>query len=126
MLDREGKLSVSGGVCYEGKWVDGLMSGEMRVATESGGWIEGYWRWGVPHGFQREFAVKDFNDKRTPRFVGRCYKGVRRGFCFKGCFGGGFVCGVVDNAGEFTGSDIAYIYPDFKMAIRYMHYMHLT
>ena len=116
-MNREGKLSLSGGVAYEGKWKDGLMDGEMRVTTGLG-WIEGYWKRGVPHGFQREFGATDYHDKRTPRFVGRYYRGVRRGFCWKGCLGGGFICGEVDKDGEFSGKDIAYIYPDFKMALR--------
>ena len=116
-MNREGKLSLSGGVAYEGKWKDGLMDGEMRVTTGLG-WIEGYWKRGVPHGFQREFGATDYHDKRTPVFVGRYYRGVRRGFCWKGCLGGGFLCGEVDKDGEFSGKDIAYIYPDFKMALR--------
>ncbi len=31
ILDREGKLSLSGGLTIEGKWQDGLMEGEMRL-----------------------------------------------------------------------------------------------
>ena len=82
------------------------------------GWIEGYYSKGVPHGYQREFGYRENNGKRLVPFVGRYYRGVRRGFCWRGCFGEGFICGYVDKDGEFTGDDLAYIYPDFKMVLR--------
>ena len=110
---------------FKGTWVNGLMEGEMKVETYCGGWIEGYWSKGVPHGFQREFGAKDINandmdhNKHMLRFVGRYYRGIRRGFCWQGGFGGGFLCGFVDKKdGSFSGDDIAYIYPDFKTAIK--------
>ena len=93
------------------------MSGEMRVDTHVG-WVEGYWRHGVPHGFQREFGHPDFNGRRTMLFVGRYFRGLRSGFCWRGCFGTGYLCGRVDSCGEFTGKDMAYIYPDFKTVLR--------
>ena len=101
------------------------MEGEMKVEQHCGGWIEGYWSKGVPHGFQREFGARDINsndmspDKNMLRFVGRYYRGIRRGFCWKGLFGGGFLCGFVDSKdGSFSGNDIAYIYADFKTSIK--------
>lgn len=123
VLNREGKFcrAQECGLNIEGKWVDGLMEGEMRVETMAGGWIEGYWHHGVPHGFQREFGVKEFTmaARHSLRFVGRFYRGVARGICWKGLFAGGFICGHVDTRdGTFSGDDIAYIYPDFKTALR--------
>lgn len=61
VLNRKGKMLRAKENCLftEGQWVDSLMEGEMRVDTLSGGWIEGYWSKGVPHGFQREFGPKD-------------------------------------------------------------------
>ena len=73
------------------------MEGEMKVETQCKGWIEGYWSKGVPHGFQREFGSKDiYSNTHELKFVGRYYRGIARGFCWKGCFGGGFLCGFVD------------------------------
>ena len=122
ILNREGKLIQAErcGLAIEGKWENGLMEGEMRIDTDAGGWIEGYYHHGVPHGFQREFGYKDSSSKNPPlKFVGRFYKGIARGFCWKGLFGGGFICGFVDpQDGSFTGKDIAYIYPDFKTCLR--------
>ena len=93
----------------------------MRIETDSGGWIEGYYHLGVPHGFQREFGYKMASSLKNPplHFLGRFYRGVPRGFCWKGLFGGGFICGYVDpKDGSFTGQDLAYIYPDFKTCLR--------
>ena len=60
----------------EGKWENSLMEGEMRVETLCGGWIEGYWSKGVPHGFQREFGPSDIRrNKKMLKFVGRYYRG---------------------------------------------------
>ncbi|TRY68905.1 hypothetical protein TCAL_03794 [Tigriopus californicus] len=118
VLNRKGKLTSPGGVTIEGEWKDGLMHGEMRKTNIIGGWIEGYWDQGVPFGFQREFGSKEFYGRRTLKFCGRYFRGVRRGFCWKGCLGGGFICGTVDEHGEFTGNDIAFIYPDFHNAIK--------
>ena len=53
------------------------------------------------------------------RFAGRFFRGIARGFCWKGLHGGGFLCGFVDPVdGSFTGSDIAFIYPDFETVLR--------
>ncbi len=146
VLNREGVLSLAQncGLKIQGKWQDSLMEGEMRIEvtessflngkrkldssgmffffqTEAGGWIEGYYHHGVAHGFQREFGTREFTTAKYPivRFVGRFYKGVARGFCWRGCLGGGFLCGYVSpKDGTFTGSDIAFIYPDFKHVLR--------
>lgn len=56
------------------------------LQTEVGGWIEGYYHRGVAHGFQREFGIRETTTDKYPlvRFVGRYFRGVRRGFCWKG------------------------------------------
>ncbi len=110
----------------EGQWKLGLLEGEVKIQDKSvmsslaktkwncfysycatyryfGGWVEGYWSRGVPHGFQREFGPRDvgstatgITEGRILKFVGRCHRGIRRGFCWKGLFGGGFLCGWVN------------------------------
>ena len=74
----------------------------------SGGWIEGYYSHGVPHGYMREFGIKESTyGRHLLRFVGRFFRGIARGFCWKETFGGGFLCGFVDSVdGSFSGSDI--------------------
>ena len=121
VLDREGRFVQAGHLVIEGQWQDGLMEGEMRIEKSAGCWIEGYYHHGVAHGFQREFGYKENTYDKYPivRFVGRFYRGIARGFCWKGLFGGGFLCGYVDPLdGSFSGPDLAFIYPDFKTALR--------
>ena len=39
------------------------------------------------------------------RFVGRFFRGIARGFCWKGLWGGGYICGYVDSKdGSFSGT----------------------
>ena len=51
-------------------------------------------------------------------FVGHFSHGVPTGYCWKGLLGGAWIHGKVNpEDGEFTGEDIAYVYPDFKIAL---------
>ena len=43
--------------------------------------------------------------------------GLPYGQCWKWSEGGGWLTGVVDIEGEFTGDDIAFVYPDLKTAL---------
>ncbi len=118
LWERKGKLiRAADSTTVEGSWKNGLMEGEMRVESQIG-WVEGYWSDGVAHGFQREFGPT--REKKRLAFVGRFHRGVRTAYCWQGLFGGGFLCGQVnsDTGGEFTGKDVAYIYPDFETAVR--------
>lgn len=102
----------------EGEWVNGVLNGEIRATLVNTGWIEGYYKDGVPHGFFREFGPR-WRGVPTLRMVGRYYKGILRGIVWKGMYDkSGWVVGKVDEKGTFTGEDLAYIYPDMKMAIR--------
>ena len=38
-------------------------------------------------------------------------------YCWRGLAGNGYIAGPVDEEGEFTGENIAYVYPDLKTAI---------
>lgn len=50
-------------------------------------------------------------------FVGRIEDGIPVGVCWRGLIGGAWLYGEVDDIGEFTGDEIAYIYPDLKTAL---------
>ena len=50
-------------------------------------------------------------------FVGRWVDGVATGEAWKVTFGAGAVYGRLDAEGQFTGDDIAYIYPDKELAL---------
>lgn len=45
-------------------------------------------------------------------------RGVRVGWVYEGRLGGGYLVGEVDGRGELTGPDLAFIYPDFRTAVR--------
>jgi len=101
-----------------GQWVNGLLHGEIKETLVNTGWIEGYYKDGVPHGFFREFGPR-FNSVNIIRSMGRYYRGVLRGWVWQGHYdNSGFTVGKVDDEGKLTGEDIAYIYPDFQMAIK--------
>ena len=50
-------------------------------------------------------------------FMGEYKDGKPNGYCWKGIHGGGFLYGLVNAEGDFTGGDIAYIYPDIELAL---------
>ena len=58
---------------------------------------------------------KIFNQELS--FVGHMADGIPSGYCWKGLLGGAWIHGKVNEQGEFTGNDIAYVYPDFKTAL---------
>ena len=50
-------------------------------------------------------------------FFGKFEAGIPTGYCWKGLLGGAWIIGKVDSKGEFTGDDIAYVYPDLETAL---------
>ena len=70
----------------------------------------------------------------TLSFVGRFRNGVPHGYCWKGLIGGAWLYGLVDEKGQFTGNEIAYIYPDLQTVLLgtfkkgrmvYMYYIYI-
>jgi len=120
IMNRTGKLirAEMTGTKIEGSWVNGLLHGEIKETLPNTGWIEGYYKDGIPHGYFREFGSR-YNSVHILRSMGRYYRGVLRGWYWQGHYDfSGFTVGKVDDEGKLTGDDIAYIYPDFKMAIK--------
>ena len=50
-------------------------------------------------------------------FIGRFEDGKPTGICWRGLIGGAWLYGKVDEIGEFTGDQIAYIYPDLRTCL---------
>jgi len=120
IMNREGVLTraTDGGTKLEGEWVDGLLQGEVKQTLQNTGWIEGYYKNGVRHGYFRKFGPR-YNGKHILRSMGRYYKGVKRGNSWRGFYDhSGWLFGCMDSSGSLTGDNMAYIYPDFKMAIK--------
>ena len=100
-----------------GRWVNGLLEGEVRETLVNTGWVEGYYKDGVQHGFYREFGPR-FQCRHILRSAGRYYRGVLRGWHWRGGYDfSGFLVGQMDHQGKLTGDNIAYIYPDLLTAI---------
>jgi len=105
--------SRTGSVYFiQGEYKDGVLNGKARVYFTNDTWLEGFFKDGVLHGFCRHF-----DGKNSLSFVGMYRNGKAFGTCWKIVRGGGCVVGVVDEEGELTGMNIAYIYPDFNTAL---------
>lgn len=50
-------------------------------------------------------------------WMGHYRAGLPRGVCWVALLGGGWMVGRVDQAGAFTGTDIAFLYPDLRTAL---------
>ena len=115
LRNRTGVRLFSGGDIgkISGTWTHGFLTGRARVEFTAGGYVEGIYKFGVLHGFAREFGIGGYLKEFS------CYNnGVRIGWIYKGMIGGGYLIGKVDSAGELTGDDIAFVYPDFRAAIK--------
>jgi len=97
---------------FEGTYKDDCLEGLARILWKDGTWSEGFFKGGVLHGFARRFDA----DKHLT-FIGMYRNGRPFGTCWKLFRCGGCVVGRVDEDGEFTGPDIAYLYPDLTTAL---------
>ena len=84
VLDRTGTLTKAEehGMKVTGSWVGGLLQGEVRETKLHTGWLEGYYKDGVQHGFFREFGPR-FKCVNILRSAGRCYRGLLRGWLWQ-------------------------------------------
>ena len=85
--------------------------------------LEGYLKGGSLHGLVRSFGVSlrggSCSSKLFPGLGFLCHyrSGRPRGVCWRQLIGGAWLYAEVDKAGEFTGDNIAYIYPDLTLAL---------
>lgn len=118
LRNRSGKVMSGQGEVgrVEGIWVNGFLEGRGREVWTAGGWKEAVYRRGCCHGFARTFGIASYSATNLQSFA--CYNhGLRVGWVYEGRLGGGYLVGQVDAAGELTGGDIAFIYPDFRTAV---------
>ena len=85
--------------------------GFVVLEREDASWREGFCldgRW--------DGLVREFDDDREIRFIGRYKNGVPEGNCWLRMKGGGFLFGKVDSDWKLRTENGAYIYPDFSTA----------
>ena len=99
-----GGLKEGGSILAEGKLKRGRFHGPVRMFGQMT--------------FDPESLCAAAMDMTQLSFVGRFEDGVPAGHCWRGLLGGAWITGVVDQDGEFSGADIAYVYPDMKTAFR--------
>lgn len=112
---REGKGLIRGGYlqtrpqiqAITGFYRHGILQGRGKVFLESGICLEGEFRRGSLQG-----PVCGYNHRCDLVFVGCFHDGKPTGIAWKWLEGNGFLYGRLNSAGEFTGSNIAYLYPD--------------
>jgi len=124
---REGQASVMGarlekaGVKFmSGQYEDGILSGLGKVIMMDSTVRQGWFRHGYLHGPVRGFHMNYFRgsfDNTTISWLGHYKAGIPTGTCWSSVMGGGWMVGQVDSYGSFTGSNIAFIYPDLISAL---------
>jgi len=101
------------GVCFiESEYSDNKMNGKTTIRFLDDTWLDGFTKVGVLHGFCRHF-----DGKNRLTYIGMYRNGKPCGTWWKIIRGGGCVVGRVDEDGKLSGSNIAYLYPDFKTAL---------
>lgn len=103
------KLGVSSIV---GNYEDGILTGRGKLIMTDGSMREGWFQHGYFHGPARGcVGVAEVN------FIGHYRAGLKHGVTWTKLTGGGWLVGHVDANGEYTGADIAFLYPDMKTAL---------
>ncbi|XP_023343893.1 histone-lysine N-methyltransferase SETD7 [Eurytemora carolleeae] len=115
--EREGKFRMDADdktqVCFlECFYVKNKIQGKVCLQFSTGVWVSGYAKDSVLHGFCKYYSP----DKKLTH-AGMTRNGKLFGTCWKFLPGGGLVVGRVDSEGEFSGPNIAYIYPDFSTGL---------
>ena len=104
----------------QGSTEGGELEGKAEVKFWDKTMIIGYFKDGILHEF-----VRHFDKKGRLTFLGNHKNGKPDGTCSKIIRGGGCIVGRVDTAGELTGRDIVYIYPEYAFCETFYYFFHL-
>ena len=112
---RNGRGAVEGGRLEKlgvkrigGYYTSGILDGRGKVEFLDGMVIEGLFK----NGYLEGCVVGKTWSGGDGVFIGEYHRGVAVGPCWRRLEGGGWLHGVVDKEGQFTGEDMMYIYPD--------------
>ena len=120
---RQGRGAIEGSNCFKyglvglrGYYKDGILTGEGRAILAPGAWtgigrltLEGVFSNGYLEG-----PVRGIDDRGNLVFIGSFYEGIAIGPCWLAREGQGWLHGVVDAKGRFSGDEILFLYPDFQ------------
>ncbi|TRY63804.1 hypothetical protein TCAL_15195 [Tigriopus californicus] len=98
-----------------GTYRDGCLNGRATMVNGATTVFECFVKDDVPHGPVRQIHMKKFREfRRQITFIGHHRHGIPHGVCWEYREGGGFLTGVPNAEGKFTGEQITYVYPDFE------------
>ncbi|XP_023325497.1 histone-lysine N-methyltransferase SETD7 isoform X2 [Eurytemora carolleeae] len=95
-----------------GEYKDGILSGRGKIFMLNASLREGWFQHGYFHGPARGVTLDGNLD-----YIGWYRAGTPAGFTWKKIRGDGWLVGNLDSTGQFTGTDIAYLFPDLKTAL---------
>jgi len=105
------KLGVRG---IHGYYQEGILTGRGKLIMKDDSIREGWFQHGYFHGPARGSGAVGFHEVN---FIGNYYAGLPSGVVWTKMIGGGWMVGRVDDSGQYTGSQIAYLYPDNSTAL---------
>ncbi|EDV24845.1 uncharacterized protein TRIADDRAFT_26073, partial [Trichoplax adhaerens] len=107
--DKEGKgcFYFEDGSMLEGHYVSNNLEGIGRYTFSDGSYIVGCFKSGELNG-----PAKHYDYAGLITFEGQYQDNIKFGLCWHFDEFGGSIVGLVDDDGEFTGDEIAYLYPD--------------
>ena len=116
--NREGVLKgAETGSILLARWKRGKLTGYFSRDSGKGTREEGFYVGGKKDGFYRSFAPSCWGQEAL-RLFGRYRDGRLTGVCWESRLGGGYLVGIADEEGAFSGKEFTFIYPDFRTAIR--------
>ena len=105
-------------------FIEGQPNGTSIITYNDGSYAKANFRDGILQGYLTKFWCRfgncdlfEMKSWRIPRHLQEISyydNGIRVGIAYEFKIGGGFIVGQVDQFGNMTGKDIAYVYPDFE------------
>ena len=122
-LERVGVASVVG------QYEEGVLSGRGKLVMRDGSVREGWFQHGYCHGPFRcpapcctllltsNLLYRGGQGVLELNFIGHYRAGLPSGVVWTRQPGGGWLVGEVDSCGRYTGTDIAFLFPDLRTAV---------
>ena len=105
-------------------FIEGQPNGKSIITYHDGSYAKANFKDGILQGYLTKFWCRfgdcdlfEMKSWRIPRHLQEISyydNGIRIGIAYEFKVGGGFIVGQVDQLGNMTGNDIAYVYPDFE------------